>query len=62
MNRPHQKLFDLSLRYAALNLAALQCRFEHTELARASLAEAITLAQEASDHVCLQHALAWKIR
>ena len=54
--------FSSSVRYAALNLASLHFCFGHTALAKTALNEAITLAQETADHVCLQHALAWKIR
>ncbi|XP_076057138.1 anaphase promoting complex subunit 5 ida isoform X2 [Oratosquilla oratoria] len=46
-------------RYAALNLAALHAQFGHKKEGVAALQEAIRLAQESSDHVCLQHALAW---
>lgn len=48
-----------SLRYAALNLAALHCRFGHYEQAELALQEAIRIAQESNDHVCLQHCLSW---
>uniref|UniRef100_T1IR26 Anaphase-promoting complex subunit 5 n=1 Tax=Strigamia maritima TaxID=126957 RepID=T1IR26_STRMM len=51
-----------SFRYAALNLAALHCRFGHKEEALAALREAITLAQETNDNFCLQHALSWLYR
>ncbi|KAK6195948.1 hypothetical protein SNE40_001269 [Patella caerulea] len=50
---------DLSIRYAALNVAALHFRFGHHGEAMASLIESIHKAQEVNDHVCLQHALAW---
>ncbi|PVD22360.1 hypothetical protein C0Q70_18170 [Pomacea canaliculata] len=50
---------EVSRRYAALNLAALHSQFDHKVEARAALLEAIRMAQEANDHVCLQHALAW---
>ncbi|XP_045623657.1 anaphase-promoting complex subunit 5 isoform X2 [Procambarus clarkii] len=46
-------------RYAALNLAALHAQFGHKKAGLTVLKEAISLAQESSDHVCLQHALAW---
>ena len=45
------------LRYAALNLASYHCRLDHTEEAMSAIKEAITMAQESSDHVCLQHVL-----
>uniref|UniRef100_A0A0K2VFI6 Anaphase-promoting complex subunit 5 n=1 Tax=Lepeophtheirus salmonis TaxID=72036 RepID=A0A0K2VFI6_LEPSM len=49
-------------RYSALNLSALHSRFQHKEEALKALREAITLAQDANDHVCLQHALSWMYR
>uniref|UniRef100_A0A8C5LPB1 Anaphase-promoting complex subunit 5 n=1 Tax=Leptobrachium leishanense TaxID=445787 RepID=A0A8C5LPB1_9ANUR len=49
--------YGRSLRYAALNLAALHCRFGHYHQAEMALQEAIRIAQESSDHVCLQHCL-----
>ena len=49
-------------RYAALNIAALHARFSHKEEATAALREAIMMAQESNDHVCLQHALSWLYR
>eukprot|EP00095_Tigriopus_kingsejongensis_P012641 maker-scaffold1830_size26949-snap-gene-0.7 protein:Tk12641 transcript:maker-scaffold1830_size26949-snap-gene-0.7-mRNA-1 annotation:"hypothetical protein TcasGA2_TC001292" len=49
-------------RYAALNLAALHAHFGHTQPALTALNECITLAQEANDLVCLQHALSWLIK
>uniref|UniRef100_A0A3Q3WWV8 Anaphase-promoting complex subunit 5 n=1 Tax=Mola mola TaxID=94237 RepID=A0A3Q3WWV8_MOLML len=48
-----------SLRYAALNLASLHCRFGHYQQADLALQEAIRIAQESNDHVCLQHCLSW---
>ncbi|MBN3316706.1 APC5 protein, partial [Atractosteus spatula] len=48
-----------SLRYAALNLAALHCRFGHYQQAELALQEAIRIAQESNDHICLQHCLSW---
>ncbi|KAK7480276.1 hypothetical protein BaRGS_00028444 [Batillaria attramentaria] len=50
---------EVSRRYAALNLAALHFQFGHKTEARAALLEAVRMAQETNDHVCLQHALAW---
>ena len=44
-------------RYAALNLAAFHSRLGHTEEALSAIREATTMAQEASDHTCLQHVL-----
>jgi len=44
-------------RYAALNLALLHQRFGHKRAAVAAAKEAISLAQLASDNVCLRHAL-----
>lgn len=51
-----------SFRYAALNLAVLYARFGHKEEAFAALSEAIMLAQEVNDNICLQHALTWLYR
>ncbi|XP_034284647.1 anaphase-promoting complex subunit 5 [Pantherophis guttatus] len=51
--------YGRSLRYAALNLAALHCRFGHYHQAEMALQEAIRIAQESNDHVCLQHCLSW---
>ncbi|KFV16875.1 Anaphase-promoting complex subunit 5, partial [Pterocles gutturalis] len=51
--------YGRSLRYAALNLAALHCRFGHYRQAELALQEAIRIAQESNDHVCLQHCLSW---
>ena len=45
-------------RYAALNLAIHHTRLEQEEDAMSAVREAITMAQEASDHSCLQHLLA----
>lgn len=50
---------DTSRRYAALNLASLHFRFGQKEESLAALHEAIRMAQETNDHVCLQHALGW---
>lgn len=50
---------EVSRRYAALNLAALQFNFGHRGEAKTALMEAIRMAQESNDHVCLQHALSW---
>ncbi|KAL8617636.1 hypothetical protein ACOMHN_038028 [Nucella lapillus] len=50
---------EVSRRYAALNLAALHFNFGHQREAKAALLEAIRMAQESNDHVCLQHALSW---
>ncbi|XP_048245886.1 anaphase-promoting complex subunit 5-like isoform X1 [Haliotis rufescens] len=50
---------DVCRRYAALNLAALQYRFGHKDESMAALNEAIRMAQETNDHICLQHALSW---
>ncbi|XP_051509394.1 anaphase-promoting complex subunit 5-like [Myxocyprinus asiaticus] len=51
--------YGRSLRYAVLNLATLHCRFGHYQQANLALQEAIRIAQEANDHVCLQHCLSW---
>ncbi|KAL1501123.1 hypothetical protein ABEB36_006508 [Hypothenemus hampei] len=49
-------------RYAALNLSILHYHFGHTEEALASLKEAIKIAHEGNDNLCLQHALSWLYR
>ncbi|KAI0218824.1 Anaphase-promoting complex subunit 5 [Lamellibrachia satsuma] len=46
-------------RYAALSMAALQYRFGHRAEAFAAVCEAVRMAQETNDNVCLQHALGW---
>uniref|UniRef100_A0A8C5DF25 Anaphase-promoting complex subunit 5 n=1 Tax=Gouania willdenowi TaxID=441366 RepID=A0A8C5DF25_GOUWI len=51
--------YGRSLRYAALNLASLHCRFGHDHQADLALQEAIRIAQESNDHICLQHCLSW---
>lgn len=48
-----------NFRYAALNMASLHYRFGHRKEALAALQEAIRMAQEFNDHICLQHALSW---
>ncbi|KMQ90055.1 anaphase-promoting complex subunit 5-like protein [Lasius niger] len=48
-----------TFRYAALNLAVLHAQFNHKEIAQYALKEAIKLAQEAQDNVCLQLAHSW---
>ncbi|BFZ20186.1 hypothetical protein BsWGS_23225 [Bradybaena similaris] len=50
---------EVAMRYAALNLASLQFRFGNKDECSAALKEAIRLAQESNDQVCLQHALVW---
>ena len=44
-------------RFAALNLAGFHVRQGHKEEAMSAIKEAITMAQESSDHTCLQHIL-----
>ncbi|XP_038046121.1 anaphase-promoting complex subunit 5-like [Patiria miniata] len=51
-----------SFRYAALNLAAMHCTFGHRDEALLALKEAIRIAHERNDNVCLQHALGWLYR
>ncbi|XP_032229925.2 anaphase-promoting complex subunit 5 [Nematostella vectensis] len=46
-----------SFRYAAMNLAALHSRLGHRKEALLALQEAINMAQEKDDHVCLEHCL-----
>ncbi|GIX68288.1 anaphase-promoting complex subunit 5 [Caerostris extrusa] len=48
-----------SSRYAALNIAIFHTLFGHKEEALAALNEAIMVAQEVNDNVCLQYSLAW---
>lgn len=50
---------EVHRRYAALNLASLHYRFGHREEAMAALREAIGMAQDTNDNICLQHALGW---
>lgn len=57
-----QEEINKGFRTAALNLAALHARLGHREEALSAIKEAITMAQEANDHVCLQHALSWLCR
>jgi len=52
-----QEEINKGFRYAALNLAAFHSRLNHKEEAMSAIREAITMAQEASDHTCLQHVL-----
>ncbi|CAH1785514.1 unnamed protein product [Owenia fusiformis] len=51
--------YGRSFRYAALNLAALHYRFGHRNEAMAALHEAIRMAQETNDNICLMHAMGW---
>ncbi|XP_051923513.1 anaphase-promoting complex subunit 5 isoform X1 [Hippocampus zosterae] len=51
--------YSRNLRYATLNLASLHCRFGHYLQAGLVLQEAMRIAQESNDHVCLQHCLSW---
>ncbi|GFS47616.1 anaphase-promoting complex subunit 5 [Nephila pilipes] len=51
-----------SSRYAALNLAIFHALFGHKEEALSALNEAIMVAQEVNDNVCLQYSLAWLYR
>lgn len=59
---PNLEDCNKGFRYAALNLAALHARFNHKDEAAAALREAVMMAQESNDHVCLQHALSWLYR
>ncbi|KAH9502776.1 Anaphase-promoting complex subunit 5 [Bulinus truncatus] len=58
-NKKRGVLDEVAMRYAALNLASLQFRFGNKEECRAALREAIRMAQESNDQICLQHALVW---
>ncbi|KAG7331934.1 hypothetical protein KOW79_003768 [Hemibagrus wyckioides] len=51
--------YGRNLRYSVLNMATLHCRFNHYQQADLALQEAIRIAQESNDHVCLQHCLSW---
>ncbi|GBM09638.1 Anaphase-promoting complex subunit 5 [Araneus ventricosus] len=51
-----------SSRYAALNLAIFHALFAQRDEALAALNEAIMVAQEVNDNVCLQYSLAWLYR
>ncbi|XP_055939873.1 anaphase-promoting complex subunit 5-like [Argiope bruennichi] len=51
-----------SSRYAALNLAIFHALFSHRDEALAALNEAIMVAQEVNDNICLQYSLAWLYR
>lgn len=51
-----------NLRYASFNLARLHSRMEHRDEALLALREAVTLAQDSSDALFLQHALAFLCR
>ena len=55
--RPGADDASKGFRFAALNLASYHVRMDHKEEAMSAIKEAITMAQEASDHSCLQHVL-----
>eukprot|EP00057_Strongylocentrotus_purpuratus_P021042 XP_011675516.1 PREDICTED: anaphase-promoting complex subunit 5 isoform X2 [Strongylocentrotus purpuratus] len=61
-NNNDQEQVRQNFRYAALNLAGLHCRLGHKEEAMLVLKEAIRVAHQANDNVCLQHALGWLYR
>jgi len=52
-----QEEINKGFRYAALNLALFHSRLGHTEEAVSAIREATRMAQEATDHTCLQHVL-----
>ncbi|KAF9958661.1 anaphase promoting complex subunit 5 [Modicella reniformis] len=64
------RFFDYSMvthdrvlyQYALLNLAMLHARFSHYEQAVIALREAIEVARDHMDHVCLSYALNWLYR
>jgi len=62
INKTSQEEVNKGFRYAALNLAAFHSRLNHKEEAMSAIREAITLSQDASDHVCLQHVLSLMYR
>lgn len=51
-----------SFRYATLNLAILHAQFGQKGEALCALTEAVQMAHEANDDVCLQHAQTWLYR
>ena len=61
-SRQTQEEVNKVFRYANLNLASLHARLGHNSEALAAVKEAITVGQDAKDHVCLQHALSWLTR
>ncbi|XP_063966516.1 anaphase-promoting complex subunit 5-like [Lytechinus pictus] len=61
-NNNDQEQVRQNFRYAALNLAGLHCRLGHKDEAMLVLKEAIRVAHQANDNVCLQHALGWLYR
>ncbi|CAM9702336.1 unnamed protein product [Phaeothamnion confervicola] len=48
-----------TVQYAALNLAAMHHRLGHWDLAADAFDEAIRVAQQNGDHVCVTYALGW---
>ncbi|GAB6021976.1 hypothetical protein CHUAL_006136 [Chamberlinius hualienensis] len=54
--------FSQNFRYASLNLGTLLSRFGFGQESLLALNEAMTMAREAGDHSCLQHALSWLYR
>ena len=48
-----------SFRFAALNLAIFHVEMGHLEIGEAAIKEAVRMALEANDMVCLQHSLMW---
>ncbi|XP_012542546.1 anaphase-promoting complex subunit 5 [Monomorium pharaonis] len=58
-NRSTSEDRSRTFRYAALNLAVLHAQFNHKKVAQYALKEAVKLAQEAGDNVCLQLAHSW---
>jgi len=62
LSKGSQEEVNKGFRYAALNLAAFHSRLNHKEEAMCAIKEAITMAQEASDHTCLQHVLSLMYR
>ncbi|XP_067002288.2 anaphase-promoting complex subunit 5 isoform X2 [Anabrus simplex] len=55
----NQEEKNKGFRYAELNLAMLFAQFSHRQEALSALKEAIMLAHDMNDCVCLQYALAW---
>ena len=57
MEKIRTALWEEAEEIAALNLASYHVRMNHKDEAMSAIKEAITMAQEASDHTCLQHVL-----
>ena len=57
------KLIDFcSEQFLGRNILLICFNFQHKSEAISALKEAIMMAQESNDHLCLQHALTWLFR